>query len=75
MKMHSPRDPMLKEFQLINESPTKTKEDLNALADKICELFTDDCILEDTSTTHVVHGLDELHSYYRNSSAHSQTYG
>jgi predicted ester cyclase len=61
--VHSPREPMLREFQIINEAPTKTKEDLNALADRICELFTDDCVLEDTSTTHVVHGLSELHGY------------
>lgn len=58
-----PSAPMLEEFRLINEAAIKNADDLDLLADKICELFTEDCILEDTSTTDVVRGRTELHSY------------
>lgn len=58
-----PSAPMLEEFRLINEAAIKSADDLNELADKICQLFTEDCLLEDTSTTEVVKGRGELHQY------------
>ena len=58
-----PSAPMLEEFRLINEAAIKNADDLYKLADKICELFTEDCLLEDTSTTSVVRGRAELHGY------------
>ena len=58
-----PSAPMLEEFRLINEAAIKNADDLNDLADKICELFTEDCLLEDTSTTDVVRGRAQLHTY------------
>lgn len=61
--MQPPSAPMLEEFRLIGESVLNTEADLDALADKICQLFTEDCLLEDTSTTEVVRGRKELHQY------------
>lgn len=61
--MPRPSDPMLEEFRLIAESTLDTPEDLDRLADAICQLFTEDCLLEDTSTTDVVRGRAELHDY------------
>lgn len=63
MSQQPPSAPMLEEFRLIGEADVKTESDLDVLADKICDLFTDDCILEDTSTTEVVSGRAELHQY------------
>ncbi|ANW66479.1 hypothetical protein BCA37_25520 [Mycobacterium sp. djl-10] len=54
---------MLREFELINGAATQSDADLSALADKICELFTDDVVLEDTSTDDRVRGSAELHAY------------
>jgi predicted ester cyclase len=58
-----PSAPMLYEFELINNANIQSREDLDALADKICELFTDDVILEDTSTDEKVEGAGDLHAY------------
>jgi len=58
-----PSDPMLEEFRLIAEADLATPGALDTLADAICDLFTDDCLLEDTSTTDVVRGRGELHEY------------
>lgn len=54
---------MLEEFRLIGEANIHSEADLDTLAEKICGLFTEDCILEDTSTTEVVSGRAELHQY------------
>jgi predicted ester cyclase len=54
---------MLEEFRIIGEADIRTVADLDELADKICALFTEDCILEDTSTVDVVRGRGELHQY------------
>lgn len=61
--MAKPSDPMLEEFRLIAEADIKSRQDLVVLADAICDLFTDDCLLEDTSTDAVVRGRDQLHDY------------
>lgn len=61
--MARPRDPMLEEFRIINESQIDSPESLDRLATAICELFTEDCLLEDTSTTDVVNGRAELYEY------------
>ena len=58
-----PSTPMLEEFRLIGETKVTSDADLDVLAEKICDLFTDDCILEDTSTDEVVRGRAELHDY------------
>lgn len=62
-KMQAPSAPMLEEFRLIKEASPSVEGWLDELADKICALFTDDCLLEDTSTDVVVRGRAELHSY------------
>jgi steroid delta-isomerase-like uncharacterized protein len=54
--MAQPRDPMLKEFRVIDEKGP------DAVAD-ICDLFTDDCILEDTSSREYVRGREGLREY------------
>lgn len=61
--MPKPSDPMLTEFRIIGEADIRSEADLDVLADKICDLFTEDCLLEDTSTTEVVRGRAELHEY------------
>lgn len=61
--MANPSDPMLEEFRLINSAKLDEPDALDRLADAICELFTADCLLEDTSTTEVVRGREELHEY------------
>jgi hypothetical protein len=61
--MARPSDPMLEEFRLIAEADLGRPGELDRLADAICDLFTDDCLLEDTSTTDVVRGRAELHDY------------
>ncbi len=55
--------PMLYEFELITESKIQTEEDLDVLATGICELFTDDVLLEDLSTDEVTRGQDQLHDF------------
>ena len=54
--MASPKDPMLKEFRVIDEKGPDAVED-------ICNLFTDDCILEDTSSRTFVRGREGLREY------------
>jgi len=61
--MRQPSDPMLEEFRLIAEADLDRPGALDQLADAICDLFTDDCLLEDTSTTDVVRGRAALHEY------------
>ena len=61
--MARPSDPMLEEFRLLSEADLSRPGELDRLADAICDLFTDDCLLEDTSTTDVVRGRAELHEY------------
>lgn len=61
--MNKPSAPMLHEFELINDSKIQTEEDLDVLATKICQLFTDDVLLEDLSTTEVTRGQAQLHDY------------
>lgn len=61
--MARPSDPMLEEFRLLAEADLSRPGELDRLADAICDLFTDDCLLEDTSTTDVVRGRAELHDY------------
>lgn len=61
--MNKPSVPMLYEFELINGAKDESVEELSILADSICELFTDDVVLEDTSTDDRVNGLAELHQY------------
>jgi steroid delta-isomerase-like uncharacterized protein len=54
--MASPKDPMLREFRVIDEKGPGAVED-------ICDLFTDDCILEDTSSREVVRNREGLREY------------
>ncbi len=61
--MPKPSDPMLEEFRILAETDIRTPEDLDEVADKICALFTEDCILEDLSSTEIVRGRSELHPY------------
>ncbi len=61
--MSNPSDPLLEEFRLINGANLDEPGALDRLADAICQLFTEDCLLEDTSTTEVVRGRGELHDY------------
>jgi predicted ester cyclase len=61
--MTKPSDPMLEEFRILAETNIQSAHDLDHVADQICALFTEDCILEDLSTTDVVHGRAELHPY------------
>lgn len=61
--MNKPSAPMLYEFELINGAKDDSEEELSLLADKICELFTDDVVLEDTSTDDRVNGQKDLHQY------------
>ncbi len=53
--MAGPKDPPIAEFELL-------KTDLSAAekAAGICALFTDDCVLEDTTSSHVVRGAAEF---------------
>ncbi|MFB4352466.1 ester cyclase [Microbacterium sp. LS_15] len=60
MSIPAPSAPMLREFELIASADPSQEGWLDRMSDAICELFTDDCILEDTSTSDVVHGLSEL---------------
>ena len=73
--MARPSDPMLEEFRLLSEADLSRPGELDRLADAICDLFTDDCLLEDTSTTDVVRGRAELHEYGKRPSAPSPTSG
>ena len=54
--MASSKDPMLKEFRVIDQKGFDAVED-------ICDLFTDDCILEDTSSKTFVRGREGLRAY------------
>ena len=54
--MASPKDPMLREFAVIDEKGPDAVED-------ICDLFTDDCVLEDTSSKTFVQGREGLREY------------
>ncbi|MEZ5078824.1 MAG: ester cyclase [Solirubrobacterales bacterium] len=54
--MPRPRDPMLNEFAVIKEKGPDSVED-------VCALFTEDCVLEDTSSAEVTHGRDGLREY------------
>jgi predicted ester cyclase len=54
--MSRPRDPMLKEFRVIAEKGPGSVED-------VCDLFTDDCILEDTASPEPVLGRAGLRAY------------
>ena len=47
---------MLREFRVIDEKGPAAVED-------ICDLFTDDCVLEDTGSKAFVRGRDGLHAY------------
>jgi hypothetical protein len=49
--VNRPSAPVLEEFRLIGEADLSRPGELDRLADAICDLFTDDCLLEDTSTT------------------------
>ena len=61
--MPKPSDPMLEEFRIFAETDIRSDADLDDVADKICALFTEDCVLEDLSSTEVVRGRAELHPY------------
>ncbi|KMO69456.1 ester cyclase [Mycolicibacterium obuense] len=61
--MNKPSTPMLYEFELINDAKAQSDAELSELADKICELFTEDVVLEDTSTDDRVKGSQQLHAY------------
>jgi steroid delta-isomerase-like uncharacterized protein len=61
--MSRPRDPMLREFQILEEIEIRGAEDAARVAEMICDLFTDDCILEDTTSTEVTRGRDGLRAY------------
>lgn len=54
--MARPRDPMLKEFAVVAEKGPDSVED-------VCALFTEDCILEDTSSPEPSRGRGELRDY------------
>lgn len=54
---------MLEEFRIIGEADPTKDGWLDELSDKICDLFTEDCLLEDTSTDAVVRGRAELWDY------------
>ena len=73
--MARPSDPMLEEFRLLSEADLSRPGELDRLADAICDLFTDDCLLEDTSTTDVVVAGPSCTSTARRSSAPSSTSG
>lgn len=63
MTDRAPSAPMLEEFRLIAEADPTKEGWLDELSAKICDLFTPDCLLEDTSTDEVVRGRDELYAY------------
>jgi steroid delta-isomerase-like uncharacterized protein len=56
--MARPSEPMLKEFQVIDEKGPGAVDD-------ICDLFTGDCVLEDTSSREFVRGREGLREYCR----------
>lgn len=58
--INAPSAPMLEEFRIIAAADPSVEGWLDRLSDDICDLFTEDCILEDASTDAVVHGRDEL---------------
>lgn len=60
---NAPSAPMLEEFRIIGEADPTKEGWLDELSDRICDLFTDDCLLEDTSTDAVVRGRQELWRY------------
>lgn len=54
--MARPRDPMLEEFRVVAEKGPDSVAD-------VCDLFTDDCILEDTSSPEPARGRAALRDY------------
>lgn len=54
--MPRPRDPMLKEFQVIAEKGP-------AGVDDVCALFTDDCVFEDSTGVEIASGQDDLRAF------------
>ncbi len=63
--MNKPSAPMIEEFRLIAEADPTKEGWLDELSEKICDLFTEDCLLEDTSTDEVVNGRAELYEYWQ----------
>jgi predicted ester cyclase len=61
--MPKPSDPMIEEFRILAETEIRTAEDLDEVAEKICALFTEDCVLEDLSSSEIVRGRAQLHPY------------
>lgn len=59
----APSAPMLEEFRIIGAADPSQPGWLDTLSDQICDLFTPDCLLEDTSTAEVVRGRQELWDY------------
>jgi len=56
--MASPKDPPLAEFELLRTDRSNAEK----LAG-ICDLFTDDCVLEDTTSSQVVRGAAEFEEF------------
>lgn len=54
---------MLEEFRIIAAADPTQEGWLDELSDRICDLFTPDCRLEDTSTDTAVAGRKELWDY------------
>lgn len=61
--MNKPSDPMLEEFRLVRESNIASERDLDELASRISELFTEDCLLDDTMSDDIVRGRAQLDDY------------
>lgn len=54
--MARPRDPMIEEFRVIKEKGPASIPD-------VCQLFTENCVLEDTASPEPAIGRDELADY------------
>jgi steroid delta-isomerase-like uncharacterized protein len=61
--MPRPRDPMLAEFKLFEDNDIQSHADIVRVAEGVCDLFTDDCILDDTTSPEVTRGRAALREY------------
>jgi predicted ester cyclase len=54
---------MLKEFQLFDDNEIQGTDDIIRVSEGVCDLFTDDCILDDTTSPVVTRGREALRAY------------
>jgi predicted ester cyclase len=54
---------MLREFRLFEDNDIQTDEDILRVAEGVCDLFTDDCILDDTTSPQITRGRAALREY------------